>query len=885
MPLINLDAVLNPLPELKDHILDYIPRATTSEFGIVALGSGINVDSFGRIYLDTQEYSDRLAAIEATAASTLETTVNTLEDKADGLAASITQKLGTPNGIATLDSAGCIPSTQLPSYVDDVLEYENVAAFPATGETGKIYVETAGNTTYRWGGTGYVKITSGEVSTVAGKTGVVTLTKADVGLDQVDNTPDAQKPISTATQLALNHKINKSETYTKQESDNLVNNSISDALTSVNASLDLTKRGIANRYDSLLTYNSGERVVLANGDIVKSTIDGNMNDPNDDTPGWEFEGLSKSIYNPLNLNYTQQQLATAFTTSLNALIQKVSLSGGGTISIPDGLFYVEPSIGITLRDNIELRMGKNTILKNSPHNAANYQMIRANGVKNCSISGGVLDGNRAQNSATTGEWGMGISINSSSDISISGVVVRNTWGDGLYIGRLTGGGSLPYSENVNINNFKISNCRRQGISVISLKNGTWDGVSIDSINGTLPGAGIDFEPNLPDERIESLIINGLNIENCAGSCLVARLANLTGYTVPTTKVSITMNSVNLKGGDLGNKSASYFNNCPDQNTKGFIKLNGLTVSGFQDIDLVQSDWNGDSVQCYYDDVLVTKGRNQATFWLVAARGSTINPVGGCHVKNIETVYTSDAPVITVKPYEIFPASSLVDIKNVSIASYKATNINPLKLSYVHRFTNVEVIDNLSQSIREFSSNLYIGGSSANVSDIGTSLWVCRGSAITFFTIGGIKKGVKIRVLSDNDNLRFRASSPVLVKGYSLNPNTNQINFFVKSGEYIEVMAVEDNVLIITEIGKNTISDTEQSLQTLAQFTLTPGESRAFDAPIYNFNKPATVSYSVNTNAVISSYPDTTNNKVIVKFTNYSSTTITVPMGSLLVVAG
>ena len=153
MPLINLDAVLNPLPELKDHILDYVPRATTSEFGIVALGSGINVDIFGRIYLDTQEYSDRLAAIETTAASTLETTVNTLETKAFELAASITQKLGTPNGIATLDSAGSIPSSQLPSYVDDVLEYASVTAFPATGETGKIYVETIGNTTYRWSGT------------------------------------------------------------------------------------------------------------------------------------------------------------------------------------------------------------------------------------------------------------------------------------------------------------------------------------------------------------------------------------------------------------------------------------------------------------------------------------------------------------------------------------------------------------------------------------------------------------------------------------------------------------------------------------------------------------------------------------------------------------
>lgn len=55
------------------------------------------------------------------------------------------------------------------------------------------------------------------------------------------------------------------------------------------ADKDAVKRGIANRYDSSLTYNSGERVVLTNGDIVKSTIDGNTNDPNVDMTGWVYE--------------------------------------------------------------------------------------------------------------------------------------------------------------------------------------------------------------------------------------------------------------------------------------------------------------------------------------------------------------------------------------------------------------------------------------------------------------------------------------------------------------------------------------------------------------------------------------------------------------------
>jgi len=94
---------------------------------------------------------------------------------------------GVANGYASLNSSGQIPSGQLPSYVDDVIEGTNLASFPATGETGKIYVALDTNKTYRWSGSAYVYITSGAVDSVAGKTGVVTLTNADVGLGSVEN--------------------------------------------------------------------------------------------------------------------------------------------------------------------------------------------------------------------------------------------------------------------------------------------------------------------------------------------------------------------------------------------------------------------------------------------------------------------------------------------------------------------------------------------------------------------------------------------------------------------------------------------------------------------------------------------------------------------------
>lgn len=80
-------------------------------------------------------------------------------------------EMGVANGVATLDNTGKVPSAQLPSYVDDVVEYSTKTNFPNTGEEGKIYVDKTTNLTWRWSGTDYVKISPslalGETSSTA----------------------------------------------------------------------------------------------------------------------------------------------------------------------------------------------------------------------------------------------------------------------------------------------------------------------------------------------------------------------------------------------------------------------------------------------------------------------------------------------------------------------------------------------------------------------------------------------------------------------------------------------------------------------------------------------------------------------------------------------
>lgn len=67
---------------------------------------------------------------------------------------------GAASGVAELDSTGKVPSSQLPSYVDDVIERDSRNDFPLTGETGKIYVDKRTNKTYRWSGSDYIVIGS-----------------------------------------------------------------------------------------------------------------------------------------------------------------------------------------------------------------------------------------------------------------------------------------------------------------------------------------------------------------------------------------------------------------------------------------------------------------------------------------------------------------------------------------------------------------------------------------------------------------------------------------------------------------------------------------------------------------------------------------------------
>lgn len=199
---------------------------------------------------------------------------------ASDVGAIATTAKGAANGVAELDSTGKVPSSQLPSFVDDVLEYDKQSSFPTTGEAGKIYIAQDTNKTYRWSGSAYVEISAslalGETSSTAyrgdrGKTAYEhsqltsgnphNVTKSDVGLGNVGNF----KAVSTVASQGLTN----TEKSNARANIGAGTSNLTIGTTSTTAAAGNHKHGA-----SLTTDTGTSAITLAHGGKYKLTAGG-----------------------------------------------------------------------------------------------------------------------------------------------------------------------------------------------------------------------------------------------------------------------------------------------------------------------------------------------------------------------------------------------------------------------------------------------------------------------------------------------------------------------------------------------------------------------------------------------------------------------------------
>lgn len=124
-----------------------VMKAVDAAAARIIIGAGTS--SFGGAYADLTGKPTTLAGYGITDAAAASHTH--LQSEVAGLTTALAAKADLVGGL--------VPASQLPSFVDDVLEYANLAAFPTTGESGKIYLSLDTSRTYRWGGSNYVELT------------------------------------------------------------------------------------------------------------------------------------------------------------------------------------------------------------------------------------------------------------------------------------------------------------------------------------------------------------------------------------------------------------------------------------------------------------------------------------------------------------------------------------------------------------------------------------------------------------------------------------------------------------------------------------------------------------------------------------------------------
>lgn len=210
--------------------------------------------------------------------------------------------------------------------------------------------------------------------------------------------------------------------------------------------------------------------------------------------------LGKSDTISIRPDMSQKEINTILSTNKN-------------VRFLNGIYNIDAEIGLKLSSNQVIIFDSEAEIRALPNDKENYGIIRLPNIKNTTISGGKIIGERYSHKGTTGEWGMGIALYDCTNIKIKNMIIRDCWGDGIYLGASENG----YNKNIKITNCEIDNNRRQGISVISAVNLTITNTRIMNTNGTAPGSGIDFETNYSTQKLEKNIVKNLYTYNTEGA--------------------------------------------------------------------------------------------------------------------------------------------------------------------------------------------------------------------------------------------------------------------------------------------------------------------------------------------------------------------------------
>jgi len=241
--------------------------------------------------------------------------------------------------------------------------------------------------------------------------------------------------------------------------------------------------------------------------------------------------------------YETAEATQALQEAINSGAQKVIIDNVGE-------WIVEP-IMLTSDQVIEIEQGVVITAKRGAFKGTSDSLFNLDGISNVVINGnGALlrmwKSDYFSPEYKKGEWRTGITIASGSNITVDGLTIKDSGGDGIYLGNA--GGAQPYCKDIVIRNVVCDGNARQGISVISAENLLIENCTLINTIGTPPEAGIDFEPNLPQERLANIVVRNCVAQNNKGGGYIVYFSN---FNETTTNVSITYDNCSAKDNAFG----------------------------------------------------------------------------------------------------------------------------------------------------------------------------------------------------------------------------------------------------------------------------------------------------------------------------------------------
>ena len=243
------------------------------------------------------------------------------------------------------------------------------------------------------------------------------------------------------------------------------------------------------------------------------------------------------------------------------------------------------------------------------------------------------------------EWRMTLAINGCINVTVEGVRLESSGGDGIYIGCTS---TQPYCRDVVIRDVVCHDHHRQGISVIGASNLLIENCVMSGTNGTAPQAGIDLEPNGPEERLENCVIRNCIFEDNAGAGMLIYARPLSRETPP---VSILFENCYVKSGkDAGIAVGAV----KDDGPKGTIEFRNCTVENTQGSGAYVYDKSAENARvifndCKWSNVAIKGDRPPILFH--ARRDGLATTIGGVDLIDCRLYDNTDRPAVVIEGEE------------------------------------------------------------------------------------------------------------------------------------------------------------------------------------------------------------------------------------------